>query len=198
MNMHIVHARFRDKYQTGVISKVVPACRPFRDYSGYSYTEGVSLNETEAIELNSESAAIEYVDRDFRVKWFADVAGLRPVKQRVGGVPAAFRGIKLLSHTDHVTYWRSNETNTPFILLEVYTPRADVLADIHANDLIAIIVPDLIAPYQGGVMHWGTSGTVSVLLTTEKNAASLSKIGRSLNDAAQRDDYALFRTSYAS
>lgn len=201
MNIHIVHARFRDKYQQlSSISKVVLASRPFKDYSGYSYTDGVSLNETEATALDYESAAIERLDRDFRAKWFADVAGLRYVRQRVSGVPAAFKSIKLLPHRSgaKLTCCRGIQDNSPYVLLETYQPLVDVLAAIEAHSLTAFIVPDPIAPYQGGIMHWGTSGTVSVLLTTKKNAASLSKIGRSLSDAAQRDEHAIFRTSYAN
>lgn len=201
MDIHIVRARFRDKYQQQrFLSKVVPASHPCRNYSGYSHTEGVSPNETGAMVLTSESAAIERADRAFRAVWFADVAGLRYVKQRLGGVPASFKSIKLLPHPAgaKLTYCRGIQDNLPYVLFETYLPLADVLAAIEAHGLTAYIVPELISPYQGGVMHWGTSGTVSVLLTTEKNLASLSKIGRSLSDAAQRDDYALFRTSYAN
>jgi hypothetical protein len=162
---------FSDR-QKGVLrvkSVPVSTALPWGTYSRYIYVNGVGtkISQIPRHICGCENSAIEKLERVQRLISFMDVTGCRPIATDTR--PPTHRSIRLIDWTDHVTFWYG-PNREPLILVEPYTTIEEVLEEIKARKLTALVLP------HPGIYGGGGGQTVSVLFAESKNVELLKQL----------------------
>ena len=138
-------------------------------YKRYTYLCGIGtkLNQIPRHLCGDSESAIEQLDRAQRLISFMDATGCRPIATNT--CPQTHRSIRLIEWTDHVTFWYG-PNKEPLILVEPYTTIEEVLQEIKARKLTALVLAHT------GIYGGGGGQTVSVLFAESKNAELLKQL----------------------
>ena len=152
-----------------VKSVQVSTALPWANYSRYVYVNGVGtkLSQIPHHICGCENSAIEKLERVQRLISFMDATRCRPIATDT--CPQTHKNIRLIEWTDHVTYWYG-PNKEPLILVEPYTTVDEVLEEIKARKLTAVVLP------HPGIYSGGGGQTVSVLFAESKNAELLKQL----------------------
>ena len=138
-------------------------------YKRYTYLCGIGtkLNQIPRHLCGDSESAIEQLERAQRLVSFMDATGCRPIATNT--CPQTHRSIRLIEWTDHVTFW-SGPNKESLVLVEPYTTIEEVLEEIKARKLTAIVLT------HPGIYGGGEGQTVSVLFAESKNAELLKQL----------------------
>ena len=138
-------------------------------YKRYTYLCGIGtkLNQIPRHLCGDSASAIEQLERAQRLVRFMDATGCRPIATDT--CPQTHRSIRLIEWTDHVTFWYG-PNKEPLILVEPYTTIEEVLQEIKARKLTALVLA------HPGIYGGGGGQTVSVLFAESKNAELLKQL----------------------
>ena len=142
---------------------------PWTTYYRYVYLNGVGtkLSKIPRHICGGEQSAIEQLERAQRLISFMDATGCMPIATDT--CPQTHRSIRLIEWTDHVTFWYG-PNREPLVLVEPYTTIEEVLQEIKARKLTALVLP------HPGIYGGGGGQTVSVLFAESKNAELLKQL----------------------
>ena len=162
---------FSDR-QRGVLrvkSVQVSTALPWVTYSRYVYVNGVGtkLSQIPRHICGCENSAIEKLERVQRLISFMDATRCRPIATDT--CPQTHKNIRLIEWTDHVTYWYG-PNKEPLILVEPYTSVDEVLEEIKARKLTAVVLP------HPGIYGGGGGQTVSILFADTTNVELLKHL----------------------
>jgi hypothetical protein len=138
-------------------------------YKRYAYLGGIGtkLNQIPRHICGGAKSAIEQLERAQRLISFMDATGCRPIATDT--CPQTHRSIRLIEWTDHVTFWYG-PNKEPLILVEPYTTIEEVLQEIKARKLTALVLP------HPGIYCGGGGQTVSVLFAELKHSELLKQL----------------------
>ena len=138
-------------------------------YKRYTYICGIGtkLNQIPRHLSGDSASAIEQLERAQRLISFMDATGCRPIATNT--CPQTHRSIRLIEWTDHVTFWYG-PNKEPLVLVEPYTTIEEVLQEIKARKLTALVLA------HPGIYGGGGGQTVSVLFAESKNAELLKQL----------------------
>ena len=138
-------------------------------YNRYAYLigVGVKLHHIPRHICGSAGSAIEQLERAQRLISFMDATGCLPIG--TDECPRSHAGIPMLNHPDHVTWWLG-ANGEPLALYEPYTPQKDLLAEITARELPALVLP------HPGIYGGGGRRSTSVFLADPENEAYLRQL----------------------
>jgi hypothetical protein len=170
-NTYLFAPWFSDR-QRGVLrvkSVQVSTASPWATYSRYIYVSGVGtkLSQIPRHICGCENSAIEKLERVQRLISFMDATGCRPIATDT--CPQTHKSIRLIEWTDHITFWHGPNKES-LVLVEPYTTIAEVLEEIKARKLTALVLPNL------GIYGGGGGQTVSVLFADSTNADLLKQL----------------------
>jgi len=142
---------------------------PWTAYYRYVYLKGVGtkLSQIPRHICGDSASAIEQLERAQRLISFMDATGCRPIATDT--CPQTHRSIRLIEWTDHVTFWYG-PNKEPLILVEPYTTIEEVLQEIKARKLTALVLP------HPGIYCGGGGQTVSVLFAELKHSELLKQL----------------------
>ena len=152
-----------------VFTRTVSARNPWRDYNKYEYLFGVGprLQHIPRHTWGSEKSALAHLERAERLICFMDDARCTPMA--VLDCPESHRGIELLDHTDHQTWWVGPQ-GEPLVLIEPYTLRGELLDEIATRRLTAWVMPG------SGIYAGGGGRSISVFLCAPQQAHCLERL----------------------
>ena len=138
-------------------------------YYRYVYLKGLGtkLSQIPRHICGDSASAIEQLERAQRLISFMDVTGCRPIATDT--CPQTHRSIRLIEWTDHVTFWHG-PNKEPLILVEPYTTIEEILEEIKARKLTALVLP------HPGIYSGGGGQTVSVLFSEPKHSELLKQL----------------------
>lgn len=142
---------------------------PWATYYRYVYLQGVGtkLSQIPRHICGDSASAIEQLERAQRLISFMDTTGCRPIATDT--CPQTHRNIRLIEWTDHVTFWHG-PNKEPLILVEPYSTIEEILEEIKARKLTAIVLP------HPGIYSGGGGQTVSVLFSEPKDFELLKQL----------------------
>ena len=159
----------RQRKTLRVKSVLVSTFLPWTTYYRYIYLNGVGtkLSQIPRHICGCENSAIEQLERAQRLISFMDSTGCRPIA--TDSCPQSHKRIRLLEWTDHVTFWYGPNKES-LVLVEPYTTIEEVLQEIKARKLTALVLP------HPGIYGGGGGQTVSVLFSEPKHSELLKQL----------------------
>lgn len=139
------------------------------EYSRYCFVSGVGtkLHQIPRYTCGSENSSIEHLLRSQRLIGFMDATGCRPINSYE--CPKTHTTIPLLNNPDHMTWW-FGPNGEQLILIEPYTSRDEILAEIASRQLTALV---LLHP---GIYGGASGRSTSVFITLPQHAEYLKQL----------------------
>ncbi|MEY4883314.1 MAG: hypothetical protein RIS34_1168 [Pseudomonadota bacterium] len=167
----------------GVKTLDIKMTHPWQVYAkyGYIYAAHPRVQRIPCNAWGDVNYAVQQLQCAARTVHFIDVTGCTVTtidrSQRLGSrFPTSHRHIPELGHMDHVTYWWGPD-GEPITLVEPYTIREDLQAEINSRGLCGMLLPHRLGLYSGG------GDATSVLLANANDATALSQIKHALQNS---------------